>query len=187
MGAWPEVSLARVDVVTRRAVMRFDRALLCVPDLVDAVAAVETAVGVRSGYQPDAASFPADAEPLMLQAWALAADVMGGLSAANANRLVPLPSLPGSEAAAVVPVDSEPRLRLLLEIRFGPSTADLSLAVATRAIHGRGELDRPGRGRGRPAWRPLAHGRTGGSAAGRSKHLLDTRIPAGPPVLTPSR
>jgi len=129
------VSWARVDVVTRRAVVRFDPAVIAESDLVDVVVAAETAGGVSSGYEPDGASFPGDVEPLTLQAWALAADVIG-LSAAIAGRLVRLPSLPGSAAAAVVLVDSQPRLRRLIETRFGPATTDLALAVSTAAVHG---------------------------------------------------
>ncbi len=129
------VSWARVDVVTRRVVVRFDPARLGVSDLVDAVAAAEAAAGATCGYQPDEVVFPGDSEPVTLQAWALAADVVG-LSVAVAGRLVRLPSLPGSAAAAVVLVDNQPRLRRVLETRLGPATTDVVLAVSTAAVHG---------------------------------------------------
>jgi len=129
------VSWARVDVVTRRAVVRFDPGRLAVPKLVEAVAAAEAAAGATCGYHPDEVVFPGDGEPVTMQAWALAADVVG-LSAAVAGRLVRLPSLPGSAAAAVVLVDNQPRLRRLLETRLGPATTDLALAVSTAAVHG---------------------------------------------------
>lgn len=130
------VAWARVDVVTRRAVVRFDPARLSVAELVGAVAAAETAAGVsHAGYPPGSSEFPGDDRQVTLQAWALAADV-AGLSAAVAGRLVRFPSLPGSAAAAVVLVDNQPRLRRLLEGRLGPASTDLALAVSTAAVHG---------------------------------------------------
>jgi len=76
------VDWARVDVVTRRVVVRFDPADLEVADLVEAVAAAEDAAGITMrGYGHSAESFPGDAEPVVMQAWALAADLVG-LSAA---------------------------------------------------------------------------------------------------------
>ena len=129
------VSWARVDVVTRRVVVRFDPARLGVAGLVEAVAGAEAAAGATCGYRPDEVVFPGDSEPVTLQAWALAADVVG-LSAAVAGRLVRLPSLPGSAAAAVVLVDNQPRLRRVLETRLGPVSTDVVLAVSTAAVHG---------------------------------------------------
>jgi len=128
------VSWARVDAVTRRAVVRFDPVRVATGQLADAVAAAERAAGVTCpGYRREGESFPGDAEPVRLQAWALAADT-AGLSAAVAGRLAGLPSLPGSAAAAVVLVDNQPRLRVLLESRLGPAATDLALAVSTAAV-----------------------------------------------------
>jgi cation-transporting ATPase I len=128
------VCWARVDAVTRRAVVRFDPTRVATGQLADAVGAAERAAGVDCpGYPPDEASFPGDTEPVRLQGWALAADT-AGLSAAVAGRLAGLPSLPGGAAAAVVLVDNQPRLRVLLESRLGPAATDLALAVSTAAV-----------------------------------------------------
>ena len=130
------VCWARVDAVTRRAVVRFDPVLLSTGQLAEAVAAAERAAGVAgAGYPPDEPSFPGDTEPVRLQAWALAADA-AGLSAALAGRLAGLPSLPGSASAAVLLVDNQPRVRELLESRLGPAATDLALAVSTAAVQG---------------------------------------------------
>ena len=130
------VSWARVDAVTRRAVVRFDPARVATGQLADAVAAAERAAGVDCpGYRREGESFPGDTEPVRLQGWALAADA-AGLSAAVAGRLAGLPSLPGSAAAAVVLVDNQPRLRVLLESRLGPAATDLALAASTAAVQG---------------------------------------------------
>ena len=130
------VSWARVDAVTRRAVVCFDPARVATGQLAEVVADAERAAGVTCpDYPHDDASFPGDAEPVRLQAWALAADV-AGLSAAVAGRLAGLPSLPGSAAAAVVLVDNQPRVRELLESRLGPAATDLALAVSTAAVQG---------------------------------------------------
>ncbi len=128
------VSWARVDAVTRRAVVRFDPARVATGQLADAVAAAERAAGVTCpGYRREGESFPGDTEPVRLQGWALAADT-AGLSAAVAGWLAGLPPLPGSAAAAVVLVDNQPRLRVLLESRLGPPATDLALAVSTAAV-----------------------------------------------------
>ena len=128
------VSWARVDAVTRRAVVRFDPARVATGQLAEAVAAAEHAAGVACpGYRHDEPSFPGDTEPLRLQAWALAADA-AGLSAALAGRLAGLPLLPGSASAAVVLVDNQPRVRELLESRLGTAATDLALAVSTAGV-----------------------------------------------------
>jgi cation-transporting ATPase I len=124
------VSWTRVDVVTRRAVVRFDPTQLTVEDLVAAVEDGERAAGVTDrGYPHDDPGSPADAAPVAAEAWALAAD-LAGLSAAVAGQVARLPSLPGSAAAAVVLVDNQPRLRRLVETRLGPSATDLVMAVS---------------------------------------------------------
>jgi len=130
------VSWARVDGVTRRVVVRFTADRLAVSDLVGAVAAAERAAGVTTpGYGPEQPSFPGDAQPVAMQAWALAADVVG-LSAAVAGWATRLPALPGSATAAVVLVDNQPRLRRVLEDRIGPGATDLAVAVSNAAVQG---------------------------------------------------
>ncbi len=130
------VSWARVDGVTRRVVVRFAAEQLGIPDLVGAVAAAERAAGVTApGYGPEQPSFPGDAQPVTMQAWALAADVVG-LSAAVAGWATRLPALPGSATAAVVLVDNQPRLRRVLEDRIGSEATDLAVAVSNAAVQG---------------------------------------------------
>ena len=130
------VSWVRVDVVTRRVGVRFDARQGTVAELVGVVAAAETSAGVTSaGYGHGEPSFPGDSGPVTMQAWALAADVVG-FSAAVAGWATRLPSLPGSAAAAVVLVDSQPRLRRVLETQIGPAGTDLALAVTNAVVHG---------------------------------------------------
>jgi len=130
------VSWARVDGVTRRVVVRCAAEQLGLPDLVGAVAAAERAAGVTApGYGPEQPSFPGDAQPVTIQVWALAADVVG-LSAAVAGWATRLPALPGSATAAVVLVDNQPRLRRVLEDRIGSGATDLAVAVSNAAVQG---------------------------------------------------
>ena len=132
----PGVVWARVDVVTRRAVVRFDAAQLTAADLVDAVERAEKAFGAHAAHpRPDAPAFPADSGAVAAEAWALAADLVG-LSAALAGRLARLPALPGGVAAAAVLVDNQPRLRRLLESRLGTPVTDLVLAVSNATALG---------------------------------------------------
>jgi len=147
------VHWARVDVVTRAVVVRFDPDDLEVADLVEAVAAAEDAAGITMrGYGHSAESFP-DAGPVVMQAGALAVDLVG-LSAAVTGWATRLPSLPGSTAAAVVLVDNQPRLRRALEHRMGPAATDLAVTVSNAAVHGCGHPGRPGR-RARPGRLPV--------------------------------
>ncbi len=130
------VHSARIDAITHRMVVAFDPDQLDTQGLVDVVDAAEEAVGIEVVADPPVRpSYPGDARPVTLQAWALAANV-AGLSVAVAGQLTRLPSLPGSAAAAVVLVDNQPRLRRLLEDRLGPSVTDLALAVSTAVVHG---------------------------------------------------
>jgi len=130
------VSWARVDGVTRRVVVRCAAEQLGLPDLVGVVAAAERAAGVTApGYGPEQPSFPGDAQPVTMQVWALAADVVG-LSAAVAGWATRLPALPGSATAAVVLVDNQPRLRRVLETRIGSGATDLAVAVSNAAVQG---------------------------------------------------
>jgi len=130
------VSWARVDGVTRRVVVRCAAEQLGLPDLVGAVAAAERAAGVTApGYGPEQPSFPGDAQPVTMQAWALAAGVVG-LSAAVAGWATRLPALPGSATAAVVLVDNQPRLRRVVEDRIGSGATDLAVAVSNAAVQG---------------------------------------------------
>jgi len=129
------VSWARVDVVTRRLVVRFDPRGLKVEEVLGAVAAAERAAGAQERYSPDEPSHPGDGAPVALQAIALGASV-AGLAAAVAGMMGRLPALPGATVAAVVLVDNQPRLRRLLEGRLGPDGTDLALAASTAAVQG---------------------------------------------------
>lgn len=132
------VAWCRVDVVTRRLVVRFDPARIAVQDLVAAVERIETAWSSPSTGRETAgpvAEFPGDQRPVALEAMSLLASV-AGLAAASAARLANFPTLPGSTAAAVVLVDYQPRLRRIAEQRFGTAGADVVLAIATAAAHG---------------------------------------------------
>ena len=130
------VSWARVDAVTRRVTVRHHPDQLAVADLTATVAAAETAAGAGAERYPAAdPSFPGDPQPVVQQALGLAADVVG-LTAAVSGQLLRLPRLPGGTPAAVALVDTQPRLRQLLESRLGPAGTDLTLAVSNAAVQG---------------------------------------------------
>ena len=126
------VRWARVDAPTQRVVVRFDPALALLDDLVTAVDRADDAGG---GPDLPPHGHPGDAAAVRDEAWALAAD-LAGLSAAVVGRLVRLPALPGSLAAAAVLVDSQPRLRRVVEDGLGTPAADLALAAANAVALG---------------------------------------------------
>ncbi|HSP36554.1 MAG TPA: cation-translocating P-type ATPase [Frankiaceae bacterium] len=130
------VQWSHVEVMTGRLQTRFDPGLVTVDEVVAAVTEAETLLGLANEGMPnDLPDHPSDAEPVHLQALAVAANV-AGLTAALAGRLPGLPSLPGSAAAAVALFDTQPRLRRTLERRLGAAGADLALGVANAAVLG---------------------------------------------------
>ena len=107
------------------------------PSLAQLVSLVEDAepqAGASSqGWWDRHREHPADLEPLLTAAMALAADIAGLTVAAAASQLR-LGRLPATVAAGVALVDAQPRMRRLLETRLGPDRTDLLLAGATAAV-----------------------------------------------------
>jgi cation-transporting ATPase I len=113
-------------------VVRFDPAQVGPDELVAVVDRTEEPPAPDAPPDRPRRDFPGDPAAVRNEAWALAAD-LAGLAAAVTGRLVRIPALPGSVAAAAVLVDSQPRLRRVLEDRLGTPAADLVLA-ATNAV-----------------------------------------------------
>lgn len=131
VGGIDGVDWVALNAVTGRAVIavRTD-AGVATEVLLAAVEAAERAAGVGERRFPRTRpDHPADHEPLVREAAALAADV-AGLGFTVVGRVARFARLP-TEVAAIVPVvQSQPRLRAVLEAPLGPAAADVGLAAA---------------------------------------------------------
>jgi cation-transporting ATPase I len=133
------VAWAEINVAVGRAVVAFDPDAVGVEGLIDVVEAVEEAHGVvHERFAFERPDHPADVEAERRALAAIVADVaglaLGGLGVAL--RLSPLPV----EAASLFTLlDSHPRLRHLIEERFGPGVTDAGLAVANAVAQGLGQ------------------------------------------------
>ena len=130
------VHWTEINAVLGRVIVDFDSDVLDVDDLIDVVAGVEEAQQVhRERFPLDRPDLPGDVEPIRRVSAAIVADLTGlGLTAfGNLLRATPLPI----EAASVLSmIESEVRLRRILEDRLGPALTDLGLATANALAQG---------------------------------------------------
>ncbi len=127
---WWQVHLAAGRVVIETA----GPAAPSLAQLVSLVEDAELRAGASSqGWWDRHREHPADLEPLLTAAMALAADIAGLTVAAAASHLR-RGRLPATVAAGVALVDAQPRMRRLLETRLGPDRTDLLLTGATAAV-----------------------------------------------------
>ena len=128
----PGVESAELNYPLSRIVVSLGNGAWSVGELCDVVAQAERASAHTGGGR--SSDLPGDSEALVGRLVALAA-ASAGLCAALAGRAVPWARLPAGAAAAVTIVDYQPRLRQLLENRFGPSVTDTALALASASIY----------------------------------------------------
>ena len=125
------VDWAEVNVALGRVIVAIEGDEPDVGDLIEAVEAVEKALGVdRERFSHDQPEHPADIEPLQRNLTAMAADVIG-LGVSTSARLLHAVPIPGELAAIVSFIDSQPRLRRLVGEAVGPPVADLALALGS--------------------------------------------------------
>ncbi|HEY2665196.1 MAG TPA: hypothetical protein VGK51_00005, partial [Actinomycetota bacterium] len=125
------VHWAEVNVALGRVVVAIDSEEPDVGDLVEAVEAVEEALGVhKERFAYDRPEHPADIEPLQRNLTAMAADVIG-LGVSTSARVAHAVPIPGELASVASFIDSQPRLRRLVSEALGPPVADLALALGS--------------------------------------------------------
>ena len=131
LSALEGVHWAEVNVIAGRVVAAYDGDGVDVGDLVDVIEAVEDAHGAHGEQFPASRpEHPGDPEPLQRDLVALGADVLG-LGVSIFGRVLRATPFPGEVAAAIAFVDSDPRLRRVVENRLGRPAADLSLSLAS--------------------------------------------------------
>ena len=130
------VRWAEVNAVTAHVFIAFDEDDVDIDELVDAVEVVEEAHSTHEdSFSWSHPPHPTDDTALASAAVALAADVLGIMSAAT-GRLARLGAPPRGLRAPIAIIETQPRLRAALGARLGPVGADLVLAVANAAAHG---------------------------------------------------
>jgi cation-transporting ATPase I len=128
--AQPDVASAELNYPLSRVVVSLSDADTPVGELCDLVAEAESS-GATDETPVD---LPGDGEALASRLVALTASSLG-LCAALAGRAVPWARIPAGITAPVAILDYQPRLRHLLESRFGTTATDTVLAVATASVY----------------------------------------------------
>ncbi len=127
------VDWAAVNQVMGRVVVAFDGEELDLDDLVDAVESMEVQFGHDDEMFPiERPEHPGDPEPVMRQAFAIGADVVG-LGVSVAGRLLRVRPIPLQWTAAVGLLDSVPRVRHEIERRIGHPMTELGFATVNAA------------------------------------------------------
>lgn len=125
------VQWAELNRTLSRVVVSVAPAGPSVEELSAAINGVERGHGIlATAHAGEAADLPGDSAVLTGRALAVGADAVG-LAAAVAGRALRLPRVPGSLTAAVALVDTQPRLRRVVEGKLGPEAADVALAVTS--------------------------------------------------------
>ncbi|WP_369636370.1 HAD-IC family P-type ATPase [Nocardia sp. JMUB6875] len=120
----------RVNAVTGRVVAGLDDPDAELPQLLDAVEAVEADTAVDEQTWDRSVEHPADREPLLAAAIQLTADVAAiGLAATGA--LLPFDAPARLLRGVALLADNQPRLREQLEARLGRVRTDVVLTLAT--------------------------------------------------------
>lgn len=123
------VDWAVVNQVIGRVVVAFDDDEVDMDDLVDVVEAIEARFGHEGEMFPlERPEHPGDPEPVMRQAFAIGADVIG-LGVSVAGRLLRVRPLPLQWTAAVGLLDSVPRVRKEIERRIGHPMTEFGFAT----------------------------------------------------------
>ncbi|MHB8294975.1 MAG: cation-translocating P-type ATPase [Acidimicrobiales bacterium] len=125
------VRWAKVEPALGRVIVSFDEDQLGMGQVLRVIEQVEAAHGVqdeRFGF--DRPEHPGDSEPSSRELTSLAADAVG-LAGTLFGHLLTVAPLPQELASLVSLVDSQPRLRRLMEDHLGHPATDLGLALAT--------------------------------------------------------
>ncbi|MDQ2849812.1 MAG: cation-translocating P-type ATPase, partial [Actinomycetota bacterium] len=128
----PGVTWAELNRTLSRLVVSVSPGGPDVAELSNILTDLEHAATDGAGPRGRGTDLPGDGVVLAGRVLAVAADGVG-LAAAVTGRVLRLPRLPGAVAAGVALVDTQPRLRRLVEARVGPEAADVALAVSTAA------------------------------------------------------
>ena len=124
------VKWVECDPILNRVIVEVAAETIDLSQLVAVVAGVEDELGLgESSFASDGFEYPGDIEVVRRHALAFGADV-SGLGLGLLGRLLRATPLPVELASVVTAIDSEPRVRRILESYLGPQATDLGLAVA---------------------------------------------------------
>lgn len=133
------VDWAEVDAVVGRLVLVFDPDAVDLDDVIGTIEDVEDAHDTADERFPhDRPDHPGDREPMQRQLFAIAADSVG-LGFATAGQVLRLARIPAEIPGVIALVDSQPRVRRLLEDRLGPPATDILVASTNALVQALGQ------------------------------------------------
>jgi cation-transporting ATPase I len=129
------VKWAEINSVTAQVLVSFEDGKVDTGALVGAVREAESRHGASDDDFPwDRPAHPADTEPILANAAALAGD-LAGVAVGLGARLTGARRIPGWTRVPLVLLDTYPRLRGQLDKRIGPMATDVALAIGNSAVH----------------------------------------------------
>lgn len=133
------VEWAEVDGIVGRIIVVFDPEALSAEDLVETIETVEEAHDALDERFPhDRPDHPADREPIQRHLIAIGADV-AALGLATTLQLANGIGIPTEIPGAIAFVDTQPRVRRLLESKIGRPGTDVTVSVSSALAQGLGQ------------------------------------------------
>jgi cation-transporting ATPase I len=133
------VEWAEVDGIVGRIIVVFDPESISAEDLVETIETVEEAHDALDERFPhDRPDHPADREPIQRHLIAIGADV-AALGLATTLQVVNGIGIPTEIPGAIAFVDTQPRVRRLLESKIGRPGTDVTVAVSSAVAQGLGQ------------------------------------------------
>ena len=133
------VDWAEVDAIVGRLVFVFDPESVELDDVLSTIEDVEDAHDAADERFPhDRPEHPGDREPIQRQLFAIAADA-AGMGYATASQLLHFAPIPAEIPGLVSFVDSQPRVRRLLEDRLGPPATDVVVSSTSALVPALGQ------------------------------------------------
>ncbi len=130
------VQVAEVNAVVGRVMVVFDPDSASMDDLLDVVIGVEESHGLeQEGFPHERPEHPGDSEPIVRNAIAVGADIVG-LGASLFGQVLRLAPFPTEAAAIAAVAENQPRVRRFLEHHVGQSATDLGLGVMNAMAQG---------------------------------------------------
>ncbi|MFI6365676.1 HAD-IC family P-type ATPase [Nocardia sp. NPDC050630] len=130
LGKLRSVRWSQVNAVTGRVVATLRDGATALPELLEAIEGIEADNNVAEVDWSRSIEYPEDREPLLAAGIQVASEVFA-IAVSTVGARLPFGGPARVVRAAATFVDTQPRLRGILESRFGRSRADMALTIVT--------------------------------------------------------
>ncbi|MEV4238404.1 HAD-IC family P-type ATPase [Nocardia sp. NPDC050408] len=130
LGKLRGVRWSQVNAVTGRVVATLRDGATALPELLEAIEGIEADNNVAEVDWSRSVEYPEDREPLLAAGIQVASEVFA-IAVSTVGARLPFGGPARAVRAAATFVDTQPRLRGMLESRFGRSRADMALTIVT--------------------------------------------------------